>query len=54
VLVGVGADNTYGHPTQDALDLYESHGATILRTDLCSTSGVLVREGQTLVAGGCS
>lgn len=54
VLVGVGADNTYGHPTQDALDLYESHGATILRTDLCSTSGVLVRRGQTLVAGGCS
>lgn len=54
VLVGVGADNTYGHPTQDALDLYESHGATILRTDLCSTSGVLVREGQTLVAEGCS
>lgn len=54
VLVGVGADNTYGHPTDDALDLYGSHGATVLRTDLCGTSGVLVRDGQTLVAGGCS
>lgn len=54
VLVGVGADNTYGHPTDDALDLYEFHGATVLRTDLCGTSGVLVRDGRTLVAGGCS
>lgn len=31
-LVGVG-DNTYGHPTQAALDLYGAHSGSVLRTD---------------------
>ncbi|MGW9167076.1 ComEC/Rec2 family competence protein [Agromyces sp. NPDC055658] len=32
-LVGVGADNGYGHPTERALDLLELAGTTALRTD---------------------
>lgn len=53
-LVSAGADNIYGHPTESALDLYASTGSAILRTDTCGTVGLVVREGQTLVAGGCS
>jgi len=53
-LVSAGADNTYGHPTESALDLYASTGSAILRTDTCGTVGLVVREEQTLVAGGCS
>jgi competence protein ComEC len=45
-LIGVGARNTYGHPTQEALTLYEEHGATILRTDLCGTGAVVVGGGR--------
>ena len=31
----VGADNDYGHPAPEALDLYGAGGAVVLRTDLC-------------------
>jgi competence protein ComEC len=34
VVISVGANNSYGHPTSEALALYQSVGATVLRTDL--------------------
>lgn len=34
VLISVGADNEYGHPAQEAIDLYVRDGALLLRTDL--------------------
>ena len=33
-LVGVGADNTYGHPTTRALDILRTSGTTVFRSDL--------------------
>ncbi len=33
VVIGVGAGNSYGHPTQEALDLYASQKAKVYRTD---------------------
>jgi competence protein ComEC len=33
-LIGVGADNTYGHPTDELLNILASVGTTALRTDL--------------------
>ena len=53
-LVSSGAGNTYGHPAPSALDLYRSVGSAIVRTDTCSTFALLVRDGQTLVAGTCA
>ncbi len=32
-VISVGAKNSYGHPTQEALDRLNASGATILRTD---------------------
>lgn len=37
VVVSVGADNDYGHPSAEALALYEGVGADIYRTDQSST-----------------
>lgn len=37
VVIGVGAGNRYGHPTDEALALYDFIGATVLRTDLHGT-----------------
>ncbi|MBD8080743.1 ComEC/Rec2 family competence protein [Cellulosimicrobium arenosum] len=45
-------ENTYGHPTDRALDLYRSGGATVLRTDLCGPV-VLVVRGDELGVAGC-
>ncbi len=45
-------ENTYGHPTDRALDLYESVGASVLRTDTCGTFALVVRDGV-LAASGC-
>jgi competence protein ComEC len=44
-LISVGADNTYGHPTDDALSLYASVGSALVRTDECGTAA-LVRRGD--------
>jgi competence protein ComEC len=33
VVIGVGADNTYGHPHPEALELYRSINAVVYRTD---------------------
>ena len=37
VVVSVGLDNSYGHPSPEALALYESIGANVYRTDLQGT-----------------
>lgn len=42
-LIGVGADNTYGHPAASILDVIASGGASVLRTD---------QHGLGLVGGG--
>jgi competence protein ComEC len=34
VVISVGANNSYGHPTSEALALYQSVGATVFHTDL--------------------
>jgi competence protein ComEC len=34
VVISVGANNSYGHPTAEALALYQGVGATVFRTDL--------------------
>jgi competence protein ComEC len=39
-LVGVGADNSYGHPRQEALTMVEEAGAEITRTDRDGDSAV--------------
>jgi competence protein ComEC len=44
VVIGVGADNSYGHPSERALRLYDTIGAQVYRTDLHGT--VLVRAQQ--------
>lgn len=43
-ILSVGADNAYGHPTQEVLDRLETTGATVYRTDrqgdiLCESDG---------------
>ncbi|MBF4597792.1 ComEC/Rec2 family competence protein [Curtobacterium sp. VKM Ac-1796] len=43
-LIGVGADNTYGHPTASALDVLDAAGTLPLRTDQRGTV-VLARSG---------
>ncbi|MGO1289508.1 MAG: hypothetical protein ACTMIC_13410, partial [Cellulosimicrobium funkei] len=45
-------ENTYGHPTDRALDLYRGVGATVLRTDACGTMALVVRD-DVLSAAGC-
>lgn len=46
VVISVGPNN-YGHPTQSALNLYRSVGATTYRTDLNGTVTVTVQSGGT-------
>lgn len=50
-IVSVGADNRYGHPTQQALDAFGP--VPVLRTDECGTV-VLRRDGQLTGLGGCT
>lgn len=51
-LVSVGADNTYGHPTDDALALYASVGSALVRTDECGTAALVSRgDGIGLACG---
>lgn len=37
VVISVGLDNSYGHPSEEALALYDSVGARVYRTDLNGT-----------------
>ncbi|MCK9793164.1 ComEC/Rec2 family competence protein [Isoptericola sp. 4D.3] len=51
-LVSVGADNTYGHPTDDALSLYASVGSALVRTDECGTAALVQRSDEIGLACG--
>ncbi|MFE6970746.1 ComEC/Rec2 family competence protein [Isoptericola sp. NPDC057653] len=51
-LVSVGAGNTYGHPTDDALDLYASVGSALVRTDECGTAALVPRGAEIGLACG--
>ena len=48
-LISVGRDNTYGHPSEETLDLLEGTGAIVRRTDESGDVAVLVHEGQLTV-----
>ena len=51
VVVSVGADNPYGHPSQGALRLYDAVGATVYQTDRHGTVTVKSRaDGSYTVA----
>ncbi|MFI9487156.1 ComEC/Rec2 family competence protein [Promicromonospora sp. NPDC052451] len=50
-LVSSGRDNDYGHPTDEALDLYAGLGAAVVRTDECGTVALVVRGGEVGLAG---
>lgn len=43
-LISVGADNDYGHPAQETLDLYGSTGALVIRTDLHGDTAIVERD----------
>lgn len=45
VMISVGADNDYGHPSAEALALYEGVGADVYRTDLSGTVVVTATRG---------
>jgi len=47
VVISVGLDNSYGHPSEQALALYESIGANIYRTDLQGTVIVTASADET-------
>jgi len=51
-LVSVGADNTYGHPTDDALGLYAATGSALVRTDQCGTAALVQRGAEIGLACG--
>ncbi|UOE44898.1 ComEC/Rec2 family competence protein [Agromyces larvae] len=44
-LIGVGADNGYGHPTRKTLDLLDAAGIAVVRTDRDGTSVLTIDSG---------
>lgn len=50
-LVSSGRGNEYGHPTDEALDLYAGVGAAVVRTDECGTVALVVRRGEVALSG---
>ena len=48
-LISVGADNDYGHPRDETLDLLTGLGARVLRTDQCGRILVGVQDGALAV-----
>ncbi|WP_256840880.1 ComEC/Rec2 family competence protein [Ornithinimicrobium cryptoxanthini] len=49
-LIGVGEDNTFGHPSRTALSMLAETGTVVLRTDLDGTYAVVLDEGQLAVS----
>lgn len=49
-LVSVGDGNTYGHPTDRMLALYEGLGADVVRTDECGTAILVLRDDRVSLA----
>jgi competence protein ComEC len=50
-LVSSGRGNDYGHPTDEAIDLYAGVGAAVVRTDECGTVALVVRAREVFLAG---
>jgi competence protein ComEC len=51
VVTSVGADNDYGHPSQEVLDALRSGGARSFRTDLDGDVALAHRDGWLVVVG---
>ncbi len=49
-LISVGADNSYGHPTSQTLDVLQRGGAQVLRTDLMGDITIAFADGCMQVA----
>jgi len=49
-IVSVGADNDYGHPSDETVETLEQVGAQVLRTDQDGDVAIVVRDGQLSVA----
>ena len=47
VVISVGADNSYGHPSESALRLYSTAGTKVFRTDMQGTITVTAHEDGT-------
>ncbi|MHA6667914.1 ComEC/Rec2 family competence protein [Homoserinimonas sp. A447] len=45
-LIGVGADNDYGHPTEQTLDLLGATGTEVVRTDRSGLALISLRGGE--------
>jgi DNA polymerase III delta subunit len=50
-LIGVGADNSYGHPTDTALDAVRAAGGVVVRSDQAGEAAVVPVVGADGVAG---
>lgn len=48
-LIGVGADNTFGHPAPQVVAGLTDHGTLVVRTDEDGTSAVVERDGRLAV-----
>ncbi len=48
-VISVGEGNTYGHPAPETIDLLESEGMVVRRTDRSGDVAVVVRDGQLTV-----
>jgi competence protein ComEC len=49
-LISVGADNTYGHPTDKAMTMYANLGTKEVRTDRCGTAILVIRQSKIALA----
>ena len=47
-IISVGADNSYGHPSDEVLSRLEDAGAIVMRTDQMGTI-ICVSDGQSIV-----
>jgi competence protein ComEC len=45
-VVSVGADNDYGHPAPETVDVLDDGGAAIVRTDESGDVAIVVRGGE--------
>ncbi len=52
-VVGVGSNNTYGHPSTQAVQLYAQHGSSVLRTDQCGSFKLSRESDRWFVVGHC-
>ena len=43
-LISAGADNTYGHPSKEAIDLYEKSKITVLSSNMNCSVSIFINE----------